>query len=255
MNRVRGVMRVSVFLLLTLALMPVQMLFTLTSRRLARWFPHVYHMVLKRILGFNVIHEGNLPRSGPALLVANHASWIDIVALSSVLPVSFIAKREVGTWPLFGWMAKLQRTVFVDRDKRQGTKRAQDEISTRLMGGDVLVLFPEGTSHDGMRVLPFKSALFGVAELDGIPVIPVTIAYTRCQGLPMSRRQRPLYAWYGDMELPPHLWAALEIGVIGITITFHAPLAGGNRKDMARSAEATIRRHLPVALHGRGQMR
>jgi lyso-ornithine lipid O-acyltransferase len=255
MSRVRAILVMAGFLGLTLPLMPLQKVFTLTSAAAARRFPHLYHQVLAKLLGFNIAVAGDVPKAGPVLLVANHASWIDIVALSSLAPLSFIAKRDVGSWPLFGQLAKLQRTVFIDRDRRQKTGEARTEISARLSGGDILVLFPEGTSHDGINVLPFKSSLFGLAEGDAVAIVPVTIAYHRVRGLPMTRRQRPFYAFYGDMEMRPHLWEAIKAGPIDISITLHAPLTATGRKALANQAETTIRQHLAQALHGRGQMR
>jgi lyso-ornithine lipid O-acyltransferase len=117
-----------------------------------------------------------------------------------------------------------------------------------------LMLFPEGTSHDGEGVLPFRSSFFAVAGEGHIPVVPVSVAYTRVNGLPMTRRRRPLFAWYGDMDLPPHLWAAVQQGPIDLTLRFHDPLPSGQRKQMARLAQATIGASLAELLHHPGKM-
>jgi lyso-ornithine lipid O-acyltransferase len=254
MIRLVAALRLAGFLGLTLPLMPVQYLFLKTSARLARSFPHHYHKAVARMLGFEVIIEGAAPQQGPILLVSNHVSWIDIVALSATAPLSFIAKREVAGWPLFGQLAKLQRTVFVDRDRRHKTGEHRNEISSRLEEKDTLVLFPEGTSFDGLRVLNFKSAFFGAVEATDVPVVPVAIAYSHVTGLPMTRRQRPSFAWYGDMDLPRHLWAALKATPIRITIRFHEPLtlaSAGGRKQLAQATEAIIRDSLAHMLSGR----
>jgi lyso-ornithine lipid O-acyltransferase len=253
-NKLRGVAVLAGFVGLTLPLMPVQQVFKWTWRSMARRFPHYYHRVLSRVLGFRIAVEGEIPRHGPALLVANHVSWIDIVACSAVAPLSFVAKKEVGAWPLFGQLAKLQNSVFVDRERRHKTVASRNEIQERLKAGDVLMLFPEGTSHDGLNMLPFKSAFFGAAAFESVPVIPVTIAYNKFHGLPMMRRQRPWFAWYGDMDLPPHLWGALQQGPIGITIRFHAPVLlgdAGGRKQLAQITERQISESLAQLLHGR----
>ena len=115
------------------------------------------------------------------LIVANHTGWLDIVIFSAVMPLSFVAKSEVDGWPFFGTLARLQRTVFVERARRSQTGEARDAIRERLLAGDTLVLFPEGTSSDGNEVLPFKSALLGAAEAvlaDGshVTVQPVSTA-------------------------------------------------------------------------------
>ncbi len=254
MSKLRGATVIAGFLGLTIPLMPVQQVFKWTWPGMARRFPHYYHRVLSKLLGFRITIEGAVPKHGPALLVSNHVSWIDIVAFSAAAPVSFIAKKEVGGWALFGQMAKLQRTVFVDRERRHSTGQSRNEMTDRLNAGDLLILFPEGTSHDGNNMLPFKSAFFGAAELADISVIPVTIAYTKICGLPMTRRQRPFFAWYGDMDLPPHLWQAVQMGPIGITIKFHEPQtigAAGGRKQLSRATETVIRESLAQLLHGR----
>ncbi len=220
------------FLALTLPLMPVQFIFTLTSKSAARGLPLAYHCLLSRLLGMTITVEGALPKRN-CLIVSNHVSWLDIPLLSAILPVSFIAKREVKTWPLFGAMAKLQRTVFVDRDRRQSTASSAGEIVTRLQQGDCLVLFPEGTSSDGSAVLPFKSSYFAPAEHLGVATVPVTLVY------PTSGQ-----AWHGDMELLAHLWQVLKHGPFEVRVIFHPPLEETNRKAMAQAAETAVRRAL-----------
>ncbi|MBL8905360.1 MAG: 1-acyl-sn-glycerol-3-phosphate acyltransferase [Rhizobiales bacterium] len=239
--------------ILTLPLMPVQKLLVALGSPHARTFPHWYHRRVARILGLKVRCIGERPRQ-PCLIAANHVSWLDIPVLSATLPVSFIAKKEVSGWGIFGSLARLQRSVFVDRERRHRTGSSRDEIQERLKAGDTLVLFAEGTSTDGHRVLPFRSAFFASAETDGLIVQPVTIAYDGHWGLPMTRRRRPFYAWYGAMELPGHLWEALVTGPIEVTVIFHPPMsvAGeGGRKALARKAEEVVRKGLMAALSGR----
>ncbi len=163
----------------------------------------------------------------------------------------------MNSWPFFGTLARLQRTVFVERARRSQTGEARDSIARRLSEGDTLVLFPEGTSSDGNAVLPFKSALLGAAEAvlaDGRHVLvqPVSTAYLATNGLPLGREDRPLYAWYGDMELVPHLWEALKAGPLDVVVQFHPPLSldSMDRKELARRAEAEIRTGQAQALAG-----
>ena len=248
---VRAASRLTAFVLLTLPLMPVQQIFIWVAPGLARAFPHIYHRMLSGLLGFRIRVVGNPPDHGPVLIIGNHVSWIDIVLLSAVMPCSFVAKRQVGGWLFFGSLARLQRTVFVDRERRQGTNKSRNEMTERLKQGDIVVLFPEGTSGDGKAVRPFRSSYFGAAEDPSLPVIPVTLAYVTAWGLPMSGRERPSYAWYGDMDLAPHLWAALKAGPITVEVIFHQPLRHAPRKTMANAAETLIRRSLAEALHGR----
>ena len=264
MDRLRAAFVVSVFLLVTPPLMVLQWVFLRTAPGLAVRFPHVYHRNLCRLLQARIVVRGEPVRDGPSLIAANHVSWLDITVFSAVRPLSFVAKREVGTWPLFGSLARLQRTVFVDRDRRAATGRFKQDMQERLRRGDTLVLFPEGTSTDGNHVLDFKSALMGAAEVTyddpvsgeerAVPVQPVTIAYTRVHGVPMGRRERPSFAWYGDMDLAPHLWESLKRGPFDVVVHFHTPVTldgAGGRKALARHCQDAVRGGLVAALTGR----
>lgn len=212
---------------------------------LTRKLPVPFHRGICRILGINVVMRGPLPPEG-ALLVGNHVSWLDIPVLGSVMPLSFIAKSEVAGWPAFGTLARLQRTVFVNRARRTATGEATDTISTRLKDGDRMVLFAEGTTSDGQRVLPFRSALIGAAHDDdsNAPVVPFAIHYLRRGGLPLTRRDMPELAWYGDMDLMPHLRDLLRGGPIDVAVTFGPVMPADNtdRKSIARAAETFARR-------------
>jgi lyso-ornithine lipid O-acyltransferase len=250
MQQLRATLILLGFLCLTLPLMPVQLILVLLKSQAARKLPWHYHRILCRLLGVHVKVEGPIPTT-PALLVSNHVSWLDIPVFSSVKPLSFIAKREVGAWPMFGWMAKLQRCIFVNRDSRYSTGKSSAEISKRLHAGDTLVLFPEGTSHDGRSVKIFKSSYFGVTENLDVKVIPVTLAYLSKYNLALTKRQRPSVAWYGDMDMVPHLWEFLRTGPIKVVIQFHEPLPLLPRKEMAKRAHATIAKSLAEQLHGK----
>ena len=258
MSRFRPWLVLLSFAALTLPLMPLQQLFVWFWPRMARRFPMHYHRMVCRLLGLRIEVTGTPPQAGPVLIVSNHVSWLDIVVLSAVAPLSFIAKREVREWPFFGTLARLQRTVFIDRNRRHATGTKRDEMQDRLKARDILVLFPEGTSSNGHEVLPFKSSFFGAAENEGVLVQPVSLAYCKCRNLPMNRRLMPSYAWYGEMELAPHLWEALATGPVDVSVTFHAPLSvsgEGNRKLLARHAEEKVRQGVSLALHGSGKTR
>ncbi|HXC57596.1 MAG TPA: lysophospholipid acyltransferase family protein [Rhizomicrobium sp.] len=261
MQTLRAYGIVTVFLIVTLLLIPYQMLNLRLGSKRAKTFPNNYHRFMAKLFGIRITTIGTLPSEG-VLIVANHTSWLDIIVFSVLGRVSFVAKSEVATWPLFSTLAKLQRTVFVERARRSATGEARDQIRERLLAGDTLVLFPEGTSNDGNAVLPFKSALMGAVEArvdDGkggqraVRVQPVSAAYVGVHGIPMGRENRPLYAWYGDMELVPHLWEALQTGPIEVIVEFHKPMdvdEVGGRKPLAVRAEAVIRRGQARALAG-----
>lgn len=254
----RTVFILCLFAAVTLPLMPLQQLFVWTWPAMARRFPMHYHRLMCRLLGIRLRLVGAPPREGPILIAANHVSWMDILVLSAVAPVSFIAKREVGSWPFFGSLARLQRTVFVDRDRRHATGTSRDAMQDRFKDGDILVLFAEGTTSDGRRILPFKSAFFGAAEFPGVLVQPVTLAYAGHHGMPMNRRTLPSYAWFGDMDLAPHLLQAVASGPVEVTVICHAPLSLSGertRKHLAAHAEAEVRRGLVGALHHPAEIR
>lgn len=245
------------FLGWTFLLIPVQALLLLVDTRGARRLPLAFHRGVCRILGLKVVTYGRQIAERPALFVCNHTSYLDIVVLGSLIEGSFVAKTEVAGWPLFGRLAKLQRTVFVDR-RITRTKEQRDAMVRRLERGDRLILFPEGTSNDGNRVLPFKSAFFAVAEapVGGRPlrVQPVSVAYTKLDDMPMGRYYRPYFAWYGDMELAGHLWSVMGLGCATVEVEFHEPVtveAFASRKELAAHCQAVVARGVAAALAGR----
>src|ERR1700730_17287502 len=252
--------RLAVYLVFAMLLMPVQAIGLLLHQRWVTTFPRFYHRCCCRILGLRVRRIGRPPVVRQTLYAANPISYLDIIVFSSLIAGSFVAKREVARWPLFGQLAKLQRSVFIDRQVRS-TVQQRDSIAGRLAAGDALILFPEGTSGDGNRVLPFKSALFSVADHSAtgpVTVQPVSIAYTRVNSMPIGRRYRPLFAWYGAMAMAPHLWRVLGLGTIEIVVEFHPATtlaACGSRKMLARYCEERIKSGLAAALTGRRRPR
>ncbi len=222
----------------------------------ATYLPQLYHKLLCRLLSIDICVEGR--PNVPGLIVANHVSWKDIPILSAIRPVSLIAKREVRAWPLFGTLARLQRTIFINRDSKRNILPSLMTVQHRLLLDETLVLFPEGTTHTGMAVRPFKSSFFAAAMRTQTPLIPVTIVYQRQHGLPLTLRLRPAVAWYGDGDLVPHLWAFMKAGPVLVKIIFHEPLmpkAFDNRKKLAAAAERLIRSTLAENLHATAKMR
>ena len=241
----------------TFILLPAQLIGITLYRPLAVNVPVLYHRGVCALLGLEVEVWGARAPRAPVLFVANHSSWLDISVLSTVIPGSFIAKQEVAGWPAFGLLAKLQRSVFIERVPRRAADQ-RDEITERLEAGDNLILFPEGTSSDGNRVLPFKSALFAVAERPvkgrALTLQPVSVAYTRLDFMPLGRHLRPLFTWYGDMELGPHIWGVLGLGPATATVVLHAPVtleSYPSRKALAEYCQARVEEGLSQALAGR----
>lgn len=221
-----------------------------------------YYRQLRRLIGLRVIVRGQQSAAAPRLVVCNHISYFDIVILGSVVPGDFVAKADIADWPGFGWMAKAGQTIFIDR-RRSATSAARDQIQERLDAGDTLIMFPEATSNDGNYMKPFKSALFTVAErhalsADGeerpVTVQPVSLAYTRLNGMPIGVGWRPFIAWYGDMELPGHLWQVTRIGTITAEVTFHPPVTlaqFSGRKALASHCDEVVRAGFARLLAGR----
>ncbi|MBS8275821.1 1-acyl-sn-glycerol-3-phosphate acyltransferase [Thalassospira tepidiphila] len=250
--------RLMAYVLLTLVLLPVQMVAIAARLKLADELPRFYHALCLRILHIEVRVSGVDMMDGPGVIVANHASYLDIPVLGALTRGSFIAKTEVADWPVFGLLAKLSRTTFIER-RAARSREQNDQLSQRLGDGDKLILFPEGTSNDGNRVLPFKSTLFASAERvmpDGSPARfqPISIAATRLDGAPIGRDLRAFYSWYGDMDLAPHLWQFLALGKVTVEIVVHPPVtladAAGSRKELARMCEARVAQGHQAALRG-----
>lgn len=235
---------------------PLQWLALRASPAAAARIPHLYHRLVNRLLGVRRTVHGDLAAERPLLLVCNHVSWLDITVLSAVAPVSFVAKSEVARWPVFGLFAKLQRSIFVDRQRRTATAGVTAEMAARLSAGDAVVLFAEGTSSNGGRVLPFRSALLGavreaLAGSEAVWVQPVAIRYRGSNGLPYGRSDAPRLAWYGDMDMLPHLRGMLADERPDAEIRFGAPVAVSadtNRKTLTRDLESAVR----ALFHARG---
>jgi lyso-ornithine lipid O-acyltransferase len=249
-------------LIATIVGIPLQWISIKLGLPLRRWIPNLYHRLILFVLGIRVSVRGAPAAERPLLFVSNHSSWIDILALSSITPLKFIAKSEVAGWPLFGLLAKLQRSVFVDRAKRHATVEVNREIAARLSDGDPVVLFGEGTSGDGNRVMPFRTALLGAMDqtLGGQGrgfVQPVSVSYTKLHGIPMGRQHRAIAAWHGDIHLVPHLIRVIRTGAIDVVVSFGDPVAveaGTDRKALALSLEEAVRRMNSAALAGRGEI-
>lgn len=249
--------RLLVLLLWTLLLAPVELLSVLLGLPTQRWIPVLYHRVVARVLHLTIEVRGAPARERPVLFAANHSSWLDIVVLSTIVPVSFIAKSEIASWPGFSILAKLQRSVFIER-KRGKAKEGVTDIQKRLLGGDNLVLFGEGGTGDGNTVLPFKSSMFSAAETTvrgKTPLVqPLSIAYTHLDGFPLGRRSRHRLTWYGSMSLPSHLWGVLGQGNARVVVEFHPPVRIGDfdsRKALAAACQRAVALSHSRALTGR----
>lgn len=200
-----------------------------------------------RLLRLRVTVVGAEPAQGPTLFVANHVSWADIPILGGLLPASFVAKSEVAGWPLIGWLARRQGTVFVER-RRAAVASQRDALSARLASGGKVILFAEGGSADGSVVLPFKPALFAAAVAEDVPVQPVTIVYERVGGQPVTAANRLRIAWVGEATLLPHVWWVLTRRGAEARVVIHPALRPSDftsRAELAAKCRDTVASVLP----------
>ncbi|OLP53383.1 acyl-phosphate glycerol 3-phosphate acyltransferase [Rhizobium rhizosphaerae] len=260
-NRLRIALVLLTLVLVTALLLPAQLIFLWCDWPARRRLPRLWHRIACRLLGLKVHVHGRVETERPLMLVSNHVSWKDILVLGAIADVVFVAKAEVRDWPVFGVLARLQSTIFVAREEKRRAGEQANEIGRRMAAGEIVVLFPEGTTSDGNRLLEIKSALFGAATsaLPASPtgivhIQPVSIAYTRVHGMPMGRYHRPIAAWPGDVELVPHLLGVLREGAIDVEVDLAPALpydAKSNRKTTSRMVEGAIRAMLTARLRGR----
>jgi 1-acyl-sn-glycerol-3-phosphate acyltransferase len=227
-------------LLLFLSLAPLQWLALRRRWPLRLWLPVALGRTLASLLPLRVFVDRAPPPHGPRLIAANHVSWLDIVVLCSVEPVCFLAKLEVEAWPVVSAFARLQETVFVDRQRRRSIPAANAAMAQRMLAGRPVLLFPEGTTGDGSVLRKFRSSHFAAARdllamasgIETVCVQPVAIRYSS-----------PAAAWLGDASLLPHLWSVLKGEPIRCDLVFGKPLAyarGDNRKAIAGEAASAI---------------
>jgi len=264
-RRVRVARRGLAVLVWTLPAMLIQAVCLVLPGQAKVAFAQVYWAVFTRLIGIKVRVIGQpLKRQGgrPVIYVSNHSSWIDVAVVGGVLDGCFVAKGDVATWPVVSTIARLGRTVFVSRS-RATTGKERDVMRGVLKAGDNLILFPEGTSSDGSRVLPFRTSFFAAAEpmvggdLSTMPLIqPVSVVYDRLDGMPVGRASRPVFAWYGDMDIASHFGRLTQHIGLRATVLVHTPLDPArfeDRKALSRAVwqivadgASTLRQNRPA---------
>jgi len=254
----RSAFFIFLFVPFLIVIVPLQSL--LLALRVPFWnfIPRLFHKMGCTFIGLKVTVLGKPEQNRPTLLVSNHVSWTDILAIGSVADLTFVAKSEVGRWPVVGFMASLQKTIFVDRNRRSDAGRTTKEMGARMAAGGAVLLFAEGQSDIGTHVLPFRSALVGAAQhameeagAKDVVIQPVTIAYTHLQGLPVSRNERSLIAWIKSRTVGENISDILSGGTKNVTIAFGTPrplARGADRKQVTKAAEEEVRAML-VALN------
>ena len=183
-----------------------------------------------------VVHNDGARLDEGVLVVANHVSWIDIYVINAWRPTPFVSKAEIRKWPVVGWLAQQLGTVFIQREKRSDAKRIMHELANRLNAGELMCVFPEGTTSDGVQLLPFHANMFQAAVSASRPVQPVCMMYEDAQG-----RQSTAPAYIGELSLGESLDALLRGGPLTAHVYVGAPLApGADRRLLAAEAQASV---------------
>ena len=242
-------LKVFLIIVIILLLIPIQFIFVQFKMRLRKYIPIVFHKILLKILGVKVKLIGQNTRVRPLILAGNHTSYLDIIILGSIMPICFIAKEEIKYWFLFGFLAKMQNTIFIKR-KNYKTLESLNSISKELDNKSAVVLFPEGTTNSGKKVLNFKSSLFNLFENNNtLRLQNFSLCYTHVNDMPIDNRTRPQISWYGDMNIISHLSNFLKISCVNATVVFHPilPLKGLDRKSISVSSVKQVKQGISLA--------
>ena len=244
---IRGTIRAVVFFLWTLLLVPPYLLLFVLGKMVRRPFVKLWHTGVCFIIGMKVTRYGTPSKSQNLLLAGNHISYLDIPILASLFDITFVAKADVADWPLFGFLAKIAQTAFIERKPSKARQQTID-LQKRIQKSEKLMIFPEGTSSEGEKVLDFKSSLFEMVMEDHMRettrIQPVTIAYCRTKKKKaLTRNERDNFAWYGDMTLAPHLWEVFCLDGVEVDVVFHAPALANDfksRKELSAWAHSRV---------------
>ena len=231
-------LKLIIFLLLTLALLPFQLIIVFLIKKYTYIIPYYYHKLCRRIFGIKIKIFGKVFANSPILLVSNHASYLDIMILGSLFKTSFVAKKEVAKWPLFGILAKLQNTIFIDR-RIASLKNQENKIIEHLNKKKNLVIFPEGTSSDGNRILPLKSSLFNIFERNLNPKLfiqTITIVYKKVNGISLTQIERKNITWHSNMDLIPNIFDVLKKLSIEVEVIFNKEFLPNKEYDRKKIA-------------------
>ncbi len=235
-----------------LLLAPFQYLFVKFNMRLKVYIPKLFHKIVLKVIGVKVKLVGKYTKIRPLILIGNHTSYLDIIILGSIMPICFIAKDEIRGWFLFGFLARMQNTIFIKR-KNYKTLESLKNINDHIKNESAVVLFPEGTTNTGKKILVFKSSLFNMFENNYILRLQnFSLCYTHVNNMPIDNRIRPQISWYGDMNMISHLANLLKLSCINVTVVFHKslPIAGMNRKEISSYSYKQVKEGIDLAIDG-----
>lgn len=244
-------LKLFVFVLFSIPLIFAVLFFGKLIPFFGKWLPVIFHKLLIWLLSVQIEFEGEINKSNNCnLYISNHISYLDIPILGSNYPLRFVAKSEVEVWPLFGFLAKLARTIFISRNRFDSLNQ-KSKIFKSLSSDEKVFIFPEGTTSDGNRVLDFKSSSFSALEGKNLIIQPIVILYSELNGIPINRWLRPVIAWYGDMDLKPHLSALVNLRSIRARLIYLDKVNAKNfssRKNLCKHLENKIKKVYSSAL-------
>ena len=261
MRSIAAIIKLILFVLTIIILAPFQILILLLRiKPLTHTIPFLFHNIVRTIFNIHVQKRGVMLRKGQLMYLSNHISYLDIIVMGAVIPgASFVAKSEVKKWPLFGQLADLQQTFFIDRSPTKARAEIA-KLKQYSRHGFHLIIFPEGTSTDGSDVTPFKTGMFGLLfphESDGNERPPnldlklqlITLKVLKIEGQDAAKSQalRDRYAWHGDMTLVPHIWAVAKTWRIDLGMIFHPSInheGFASRNELAQHCENIVRTSL-----------
>ncbi len=249
MPRAQGlaVGRFFLIILVFLTYTPVYWLLLKINQPLGHRFGRFYLSSWRKCIGHQLIIRGELSKVKPTFFVSNHSSYVDILVLGTFIPARFVAKLEVAQWPIMGWLATHQATIYIDRN-RSAISEGTDKLFEAIDRGESLILFPEGTTSDGCRILPFGSSFFDVAMKKNLVVQPITVTYAGWDRLPMPYFMRKICGWFSpDVDLLGHLWSISQWGTVQVIVDLHPPIKAdkfATRKELAQATFQVVQEGL-----------
>ncbi len=201
-----------------------------------------FTLLLRMILNIKVTvagDEGQMERGG-YVIIANHVSYVDGIVLGSIFPILFVSKREVKRWPIVGQWNVLCGTIFINRQRKEEVGSLIEEMTLKLRQEANILLFPEGTSTDGQKLLPFQTVPLAAPLRSRSIIVPATITYKNIDDDPVTAANRDLICWYGDMDFVSHFWKLLALRSVEVLVTiqpkiecFHYEDSSAGRKKLA----------------------
>ena len=243
-------LKVFLIFLIILVLGPVQYILVKIKLGQRIYIPIIFHKALLKILGIKVKLIGKKTSIRPLILAGNHTSYIDIIILGSIMPICFIAKQEIKSWFLFGFLAKMQNTIFIKRKNLKALENIKN-INKDLDSKSAIVLFPEGTTNSGKKILNFKSSLFNLFEGNNtLRLQNFSLCYTHVNDMPIDNRTRPQISWYGDMNIISHLSNFLKLSSVNATVVLHPVMSpeGLDRKTISLASFQQVKEGIALAI-------